>query len=93
MSAIAVRLGRPRSGAPSDYGGSDDRTNTRAGLFLQPMVSVEQRGAAVSFYESLGAHVLHGGRDGDFVMLKVGGARLGRWRTRRTLSSTRARSS
>jgi hypothetical protein len=62
-------------------------------LFLQPMVSVEQRGAAVSFYESLGAHVLHGGRDGDFVMLKVGGARLGRWRTRRTLSSTRARSS
>ena len=48
-----------------------------AGLFLQPMVHVQHMSASVSFYEALGAEVLHRSRDGDFVMLKVGGAQLG----------------
>jgi predicted enzyme related to lactoylglutathione lyase len=46
-------------------------------LFLQPMVHVQKMSSAVAFYEALGAQVLHGSRDGDFVMLKVGGAQLG----------------
>ena len=48
-----------------------------AHLSLQPMVHVQQMRAAVSFYEALGAEVLHGSRDGDFVMLRVGGGQLG----------------
>lgn len=47
------------------------------GLFLQLMVHVQNMSAAVLFYEALGAEVLHGSRDGDFVMLKVGGGQLG----------------
>lgn len=47
------------------------------GLSLQPMVHVEDMRAAVTFYEALGATVAHGSRDGDFVMMQVGQARLG----------------
>ncbi len=54
-----------------------DGAGTGEGLFLQPMVHVEQMGAAVGFCEALGATVLHGSRDGDFVMLRIGGAQLG----------------
>ncbi len=54
-----------------------NETPTGTGLSLQPMVHVEQMNEAVTFYESLGATVLHGSRDGDFVMLKVGGSQLG----------------
>ena len=42
------------------------------GLHLQPMVHVQQMEPAVAFYEALGATVLHGSRDGDFVMLRIG---------------------
>lgn len=47
------------------------------GLTLQPMVHVEDMAASVAFYEALGARVLHGSRDGDFVMLQVGSGELG----------------
>lgn len=43
---------------------------------LQPMVHVEDMAASVAFYEALGARVLHGSRDGDFVMLQLGGGQL-----------------
>ena len=48
-----------------------------SGLTLQPMVHVEDMSAAVAFYEALGATVAHGSRDGDFVMMQIGPARLG----------------
>ena len=47
-----------------------------AELTLQPMVHVAQMAPAVAFYEALGASVEHGSRDGDFVMLVMGGRRL-----------------
>ncbi|HYY12753.1 MAG TPA: VOC family protein [Kineosporiaceae bacterium] len=46
-------------------------------LRLQPMVHVEEMEPAVRFYESLGARVVHGSRDGDWVLLEVGGAQIG----------------
>ena len=52
-------------------------TAPATGLSLQPLVHVQDMNAAVAFYETLGAQVLHGSRDGDFVMLKIGGAHLG----------------
>jgi glyoxalase/bleomycin resistance protein/dioxygenase superfamily protein len=48
----------------------------RPSITLQPMVHVDDMGASVSFYEALGAQVLHGSRDGDFVMLQLGGSQL-----------------
>ena len=47
------------------------------GLRLQPMVHVQSMPAAVSFYEQLGGQVLHGSRDGDWVLMAIGGAQLG----------------
>jgi len=32
--------------------------------------------ASVAFYQALGAEIEHGSRDGDFVMLKIGGSQL-----------------
>ena len=43
---------------------------------LQPMVHVANMAEAVTFYEALGATVLHGSRDGDFVLLAVGESQL-----------------
>jgi catechol 2,3-dioxygenase-like lactoylglutathione lyase family enzyme len=43
---------------------------------FQPMIHVEDVAAAVGFYEALGARLLHGSRDGDFVMLSLGGAQF-----------------
>lgn len=44
---------------------------------LQPMVHVADMPAAVAFYEALGAEVQNGSRDGDWVLLRVGGAEIG----------------
>ena len=46
-------------------------------LQLRPMVHVEDMNASVSFYESLGGEVLHGSRDGDWVLLRLAGAQIG----------------
>jgi catechol 2,3-dioxygenase-like lactoylglutathione lyase family enzyme len=43
---------------------------------LQPMVHVEDMAAAVSFYETLGATVIHGSRDGDWALLSLGESQL-----------------
>ncbi len=45
-------------------------------IALQPMVHVDDMAASVRFYEALGARVLHGSRDGDFVMLQIGASQL-----------------
>ena len=44
---------------------------------LQPMVHVVDMAASVAFYEALGAQVVHGSRDGDWVLLRLGGAEIG----------------
>ena len=56
------------SPALADHGG---------GVHLQPMVHVEDMAASVAFYEALGAQVVHGSRDGDWVLLRLGGTELG----------------
>jgi hypothetical protein len=46
-------------------------------LRLQPMVHVDDMAASVAFYEALGGQVGHGSRDGDWVLLRLGGAEVG----------------
>ena len=43
---------------------------------VQPMVHVEDMPASVAFYEALGATILNGSRDGDFVLLSLGVTQL-----------------
>lgn len=43
---------------------------------LQPMVHVEDMAASLAFYEALGAEVVHGSRDGDFALLRMGSSEL-----------------
>jgi predicted enzyme related to lactoylglutathione lyase len=47
------------------------------GIRLRPMVHVTDMAAAVSFYETLGAQVVQGSKDGDWVLLRVAGGELG----------------
>ncbi|UQU66028.1 hypothetical protein COUCH_06930 [Couchioplanes caeruleus] len=47
------------------------------GLQLQPMVHVADMPAAVAFYEKLGGDLVHGERDGDWVLMQVGTAQIG----------------
>lgn len=46
------------------------------GIELQPMVHVTDMARSVALYEALGATIEHGSRDGDFAMLRLGGARF-----------------
>ena len=46
-------------------------------LSLQPMVHVEDMSKALDFYTKLGATVLHGSRDGDWALLRIGTTELG----------------
>jgi predicted enzyme related to lactoylglutathione lyase len=41
------------------------------------MVHVTDMAAAVSFYETLGAQVVQGTKDGDWVLLRVAGGEIG----------------
>ena len=47
------------------------------GIRLRPMVHVTDMAAAVSFYETLGAQVVQGSKDGDWVLLRVAGGEIG----------------
>jgi predicted enzyme related to lactoylglutathione lyase len=47
------------------------------GIRLRPMVHVTDMPSAVAFYETLGAEVVHGSRDGDWVLLRVAGGEIG----------------
>jgi len=46
-------------------------------LNLQPMVHVDDMSKALDFYTKLGATVLHGSRDGDWALLRIGNTELG----------------
>jgi predicted enzyme related to lactoylglutathione lyase len=52
-------------------------STSEPGIRLRPMVHVQDMVAAVAFYEALGAQILHGSRDGDWVLLALGEARIG----------------
>jgi len=43
---------------------------------VQPMVHIEDMPASVAFYEALGATIVNGSRDGDFVLLSLGATQL-----------------
>lgn len=43
---------------------------------LQPMVHVADMHRAVVFYEALGATIIGGNREGDYVEVEIGGGRL-----------------
>jgi hypothetical protein len=60
---------------------------------LQPMVHVEDMAAAISFYETLGATVIHGSRDGDWALLVWASPSSLCWPTRPIPNRTRERSS
>ncbi|MEV8505728.1 VOC family protein [Actinoplanes sp. NPDC051475] len=47
------------------------------GLQLQPMVHVAEMADAVAFYERLGGEIVHGDRDGEWVLMQVGTAQIG----------------
>ncbi|WP_305789489.1 VOC family protein [Symbioplanes lichenis] len=47
------------------------------GLALQPMVHVADMAAAVAFYEAFGGELVHGDRDGEWVLMQVGTAQIG----------------
>ncbi|GLV54716.1 hypothetical protein KDH_15630 [Dictyobacter sp. S3.2.2.5] len=46
-------------------------------LRLQPMLHVEEMGRALDFYSKLGATIVHGSRDGDWALLRIGKTELG----------------
>jgi catechol 2,3-dioxygenase-like lactoylglutathione lyase family enzyme len=47
------------------------------GLFLQPMVHVDDLAASITFYEQLGGEVIHGGRDTPWVLMQLGTVQIG----------------
>lgn len=49
----------------------------RPGMRLRPMVHVQDMAASVAFYERLGGEIVHGSRDGDWVLLRLAGAMVG----------------
>jgi catechol 2,3-dioxygenase-like lactoylglutathione lyase family enzyme len=58
-------------------GPKDEPAAGASGVRLRPMVHVEDMAGSVAFYEGLGATVVHGSRDGDWVLLAFGGTRVG----------------
>ncbi|GCE23023.1 VOC family protein [Dictyobacter kobayashii] len=46
-------------------------------LNLQPLIHVNDMGKALDFYSKLGATILHGSRDGDWALLRLGSTELG----------------
>ncbi len=77
LSELVSRILTTHLDAPAEQE-SATPTNAQASssITLQPMVHVDDMAASVAFYEALGALVLHGSRDGDFVMLQLGGGQL-----------------
>jgi predicted lactoylglutathione lyase len=51
--------------------------NDQNSLKLQPMIHVENMSQSVEFYEKLGAKIISGSRDGDWVQMSLGGAEIG----------------
>jgi hypothetical protein len=56
---------------------ADNPPATPPGLHLRPMVHVVDMPASVAFYEQLGGEVVHGTRDGDWVLMQLGTTQIG----------------
>ena len=67
----------PARPAPGPATLDAQRSSTAPSMRLQPMVHVDDMSAAVTFYEQLGATVLHGSRGGDWVLLDLAGTQIG----------------
>lgn len=59
----------------TSYLAKDLRMDTPA-VTVQPMVHVTEMAESVAFYEALGATIVNGSRDGDFVLLALGTTQL-----------------
>ncbi|GAA2613037.1 VOC family protein [Paractinoplanes durhamensis] len=44
---------------------------------LRPLVHVGDMAASITFYEKLGAEIIHGGRDSEWVLLQLGTVQIG----------------
>ncbi|MEU4238162.1 VOC family protein [Actinoplanes sp. NPDC026619] len=44
---------------------------------LRPLVHVGDMAASLAFYEKLGAEIVHGGRDSDWVLIQLGTVQIG----------------
>lgn len=49
----------------------------RPDLVLQPMIHVMDLSATVAMFEALGAELVQGSRDGDWALVRIGGAQVG----------------
>jgi hypothetical protein len=56
---------------------ADDKPATSPGLQLQPMVHVVDMASAITFYQYLGAEVIHGGRNADRTLMQLGTTQIG----------------
>ena len=54
-----------------------EQTQEETAMTLQPMVHVKNMGKALDFYSQLGATVVNGSRDEDWVLLRFGTTELG----------------
>ncbi len=45
-------------------------------LAIQPMVHVRSMADSIAFFEALGAELVFGSRDGDWVLLQIGGGTM-----------------
>ncbi|RZU49985.1 hypothetical protein EV385_1744 [Krasilnikovia cinnamomea] len=73
----AVTTGRPpknkvAKGVAAPAPRSAPTPAPRPGLHLQPLVHVADMAASITFFEHLGAEVIHGGRDTDWVLMQLG---------------------
>jgi hypothetical protein len=70
--------GRTRPGSDAKAGGgAAGRRGRDPGLELKPMVHVADMGESIRFYELLGAEIVHGDRDSDWVLLQLGTTQIG----------------
>ncbi|GAB1642831.1 VOC family protein [Krasilnikovia sp. MM14-A1259] len=52
------------------------RSAPTPGLYLQPLVHVAEMAASIEFFQHLGAEVIHGGRDTDWVLMQLGNVQI-----------------
>ncbi|NMO50656.1 VOC family protein [Actinoplanes sp. TBRC 11911] len=52
-------------------------TGSDPGLHLRPMVHVADMATAIAFYQRLGAEIIHGGPDTDWVLMQLGAVQIG----------------
>jgi membrane protein len=70
------KRGSGKPGAEREEPVSEGSKPASRGPRLQPMVHVEDMAAAVAFYEALGGVVRQGSRDGDWVLMDIGGGEI-----------------